>query len=281
MEGLRDRQGLGMKTVIETSPAPLQAKAAEYREYATLFWFLTRRDIQLRYRQTLLGIAWAVLQPLLPMLIFAAVFARFLRLETGEVPYPLFVLSGLAPWTFVAGGVTAASPSFIANYSLLNKVYFPRAILPAASVGAAALDGVVGLGVVLLACLWYGFTPTLSWLLLPAVAASTVLLTMAVGLAAASVATVFRDMKNVVPFLMQLWMYGSPVFYPASLIPDSVEPLAGLNPMVGILEAFRSCLFATAPNWAFLVQSGASVLALCALAGWLFHFLEADLAERA
>jgi lipopolysaccharide transport system permease protein len=278
VEGVRNRSD--MKMVIQPSAMPLGDKAAEYRHYGTLFWFLARRDIQLRYRQTLLGIAWAVLQPLLPMLIFVAVFARLLRMETGEIPYPLFVLSGLAPWTFVASAVTAAGPTFINNYSLLNKVYFPRAILPAATVGAAALDGLVGIVVVLLATLWYGFAPLLPWLLIPVVSALTVLLAVAAGLAVASITAVFRDMKNVVPFLVQLWMYSTPVFYPAQLIPDSLQPLAGFNPMTGILEAFRCCLFGTAPNWTYLWQSAAGALILCATAVWLFHSLEADLAER-
>lgn len=269
-----------MKMVIEHATMPLAARFGEYRSYGTLFWFLARRDIQLRYRQTALGVAWAIVQPLLPVAIFVAIFSRLLSHETGQIPYPLFVLSGLAPWTFVANAVNSASPTFVNNYSLLNKVYFPRAILPAAAVAAAALDGVVAGFAVLAVSLWYGMGPSVSWLLIPLVGAATALLAMASGVAVASLTAVFRDLKNVVPFLVQIWMYATPVFYPAHLVPAPLSPLLGLNPMAGMLEAFRSCLFGTAPNWLMVGQSAAATLILAAAAIAAFHTLEADLAER-
>jgi lipopolysaccharide transport system permease protein len=269
-----------MRMVIQPSSMPLADKLGEYRHYGTLFWFLARRDIQLRYRQTMLGIVWAVLQPLLPMLIFVAVFARLLKLETGEIPYPLFVLSGLAPWTFVANAVNSASPTFVNNYSLLNKVYFPRAILPAAAVAAAALDGLVGGVVVLAVSLWYGVGPSLWWLLIPLPAGATAALAMAAGVTVASLTAVFRDVKNVVPFLVQVWMFSTPVFYPVQLVPGSLRPLAGFNPMTGILEAFRSCLLGAAPDWLLVGQSAVATVILAAVALGVFDALEADLAER-
>ncbi len=267
-------------TVISRSGTPLGAGIGEYGRYGTLFVFLALRDIRLRYRQTMLGVVWAVLQPLLPMLIFAAVFARLLGVETGDVPYPLFVFSGLAPWMFVANAVTAASPAFVNNFTLLNKVYFPRAILPGAAVAATALDGVVAVAAVLALSIWYGFTPALSWLLLPLVGAVAMLLAMGAGLAAASLTAVFRDMKNVVPFLVQVWMYASPVLYPMHLFPRRLRAAAGFNPMAGVLEAFRACLFHVAPDWTIIAQSAAATVVLAGVAVWLFHSLEADLAER-
>jgi lipopolysaccharide transport system permease protein len=266
-------------TVIDQSGKSWRSGIAEYRNAGTLFLFLALRDVRLRYRQTALGVGWAVLQPLLPMLIFAAVFSRLHPVSTG-IPYPVYVFSGFAPWIFIGNGVTAASPTFVNNFAMINKIYFPRAVLPMAVVAALVLDGTVAAAAVLALSIWYGYGPMWSWVLLPVVGIAAVLVAMAAGVAAASLTAVLRDLKNAIPFLVQLWMYGSPVLYPVEWLPPALRRVAGFNPVTGVLEAFRSCLFGTAPEWRLIAQSCVAILVLIAAAAALFHRLEADLAER-
>lgn len=266
-------------TIIEANRRSLRSTLHDYREYGTLLYFLAMRDIRLRYRQTWLGVAWAILQPLLPMLILGAVFSRVLH-GTTDIPYTLYVLSGLAPWTFVASAINAGSPTFVNNFNLLNKVYFPRAILPAAAVSATALDGLVGTAAAIAFAWWSGFLPRWEWLLLPLIYGLAVILAMAATLLAASLMTLFRDMKNVVPFGVQIWMYASPVLYPLPLVPEPLRMLAGFNPMTGVLELFRSALLGTALNNTLLAQSALGLLVLIVAAFLVFESLEADLAER-
>lgn len=267
-------------TVIDQSGDGLFHKIAECRRYRTLFVFLALRDITLRYRQTVLGVVWAVLQPLLPVVIFTAVFARVLRPSTGGVPYWLFVLAGMAPWTFFANAISMSGATFVSNHNLLNKVYFPRAILPGAAVAACSLDFLVVGALVLGLALWRGYRPNLEWLLLPVIALITAGLAMSVGLALASLMALYRDVKHILPFLVQLWMFGTPIMYSVSLLPRQLQPAVGLNPMAGVIEALRSCLFATPPDWKLLTLSAFSSLAIAFAAIFLFHRLEADLAER-
>jgi len=267
-------------TVIDPTGVPLFRKIAEYRRYRTLFVFLALRDITLRYRQTLLGVLWAVLQPILPMAIFTVVFARVLRPTTGGIPYWLFVLAGLAPWTFFASAMNTAGTTFINNQGLLNKVYFPRAILPGAAVAACLLDWLVTGLCVLALVAWQGYRPTLQWLLLPVIVLLTTILAMSVGLALASLMALYRDVKHVLPFLVQLWMFSTPIVYPISLLPQRLRWAVGLNPMAGVVEALRSCLFRTPPNWNLLTLSLLSTLVVGLAATLIFHRLEADLAEQ-
>ncbi|MBZ5601721.1 MAG: ABC transporter permease [Acidobacteriia bacterium] len=266
-------------TVITPSGAPLASRIAEYRHCATLLVFLTLRDIRLRYRHTLLGILWAVAQPVLPMLIFAAVFSRTLRFETGA-PYFLFVFAGLAPWMFLANAVNSASTAFISNYNLLNKVYFPRAILPAAAVFAFVIDWLVAGAVLAGLCAWNGFAPQMEWLALPAIVPAGVFVAMVAGLGAASLSALFRDMKTVVPFLVQVWMYATPVFYPLDVLPAAIRRVIGFNPMTGVVEAFRACLFGRPLDWTLIAQSAVATVVLTIAVAMLFNALEADLAEQ-
>lgn len=274
------RSSLEALTVIDASGASLARKIGEYRQYRTLFLFLTLRDIMLRYRQTVLGVLWAVLQPILPMIIFTAVFARVFRPETGGVPYSLFALAGLAPWTFFANAIMASGSTFVSNHNLLNKVYFPRAILPAASVAAYLIDWLV-MGVFLVGLvLWRGYRPTSEWLIMPLIAVLTAILAMAVGLALASLMAMYRDVKHVLPFVVQLWMYATPIIYPPKLVPQRFRWAMALNPMTAVVESFRSCLFGTPVDWNLMAMSGLSAVLICVVAALLFHRLEADLAER-
>jgi lipopolysaccharide transport system permease protein len=267
-------------TVIDPSGVPLFRKIAEYRRYRTLFVFLALRDIALRYRQTLLGVLWAVLQPLLPMAIFTVVFTRVLRPTTGGIPYWLFVLAGMAPWTFFASAINMSGNSFINSQGLLNKVYFPRAILPGAAVAACLLDWLLTGLFVLALVVWQGYRPTAQWLLLPVIVLMTTVLAMSVGLGLASLMAMYRDVKHVLPFLVQLWMFATPIVYPPSLVPERLRWAVGLNPMAGVVEALRSCLFGTPMDWRLLNLSLLASLVIGLAATLLFHRLEADLAEQ-
>jgi lipopolysaccharide transport system permease protein len=267
-------------TVIEGTRISFTQRIAEYWHYPTLLYLLTLRDIMLRYRQTALGVVWAIVQPILPMLIFTVLFARVLRPETGAVPYSVFALAGLAPWTFFANAINTSSSTFVSNQNLLNKIYFPRAILPGAAVAACLPDLLVGLSFLFGLALWRGYRPTSEWLLLPVITLIATVLAMAVGLGAASLIAIYRDMKHLFPFLVQLWMYATPVVYPAKLLPHKIRWCLGLNPMAGVVEGFRYCLFGTAPDWHLLALSGLSGTCIVIAAALLFHRMEVDLAER-
>jgi lipopolysaccharide transport system permease protein len=273
------QQGAHPVTVIDGSAAS-GLNLAEYWQYRTLFVFLTTRDIKLRYRQTWRGVVWALVQPLLPMLIFAAIFARVLRPELPYGPYWLYVLAGLAPWNFFANAVNYASLTFVGNFNLLNKVYFPRAVLPFAAVSACLIDILVSGSVLIGVSWWQGYPPSWRLFLIPLVMLAGYAAAIAVGLAAASLTVLYRDLKPLISFLVQVWMYATPVLYPLTMIPGRWRWLAWLNPMTGVVEAFRHCLFGAAVDW---IRAGLSLLAI-ALVGiaavLVYGRLEADLAER-
>ena len=266
-------------TVIDAAERGGSA-ASEYRRYRTLFVFLILRDIRLRYRKTWRGVAWAMLQPLLPMLIFAAIFSRVIRPELPQGPYWLFVLAGLAPWNFFANAVNYAGATFVNNFGLLNKVYFPRAILPAASVSACLPDLLVSSAVLIALSWWQGYPPGWRLLLLPAAMLAEVAVAFAVGLTAASLNVLYRDLKPVVPFLVQVWMYATPVLYPLALMPPALHRLAWLNPMAGVVAAFRGALFGFSPQGSGIAVSALAGVAVAVCAVVLFRKVEADLAER-
>lgn len=267
--------------IIDSSGIGLSAQVAEYSSYRSLFWFLIVRDTKLRYRQTALGITWAVIQPLLPMAIVTVVFARVLGARTDGPPYWLFALAGFAPWSFFASAINASSVAFVNNRNLLGKIYFPRAILPAAAAGGFVLDWIVSATLVLALVLSRGHAPSLSWLLLPIVMAAGVLVAVAIGLGLASLTAMYRDLRHGLPFLIQIWMYATPVVYPLTIVPRSVQFVIALNPVTGIVEAFRACAFGMAPDWTLLGLSVLSATAISAIAFAVFFRLEADLAERA
>jgi lipopolysaccharide transport system permease protein len=239
----------------------------ELWEFRELLYFLIWRDVKVRYKQTVLGAVWAVLQPALYMVLFTLVFGRLAHLPSENVPYPVFVFAGLLPWTFVAGAVTNAGTSLVNNAGLITKVYFPRLIVPLGSVGAGVVD--VGVGFVLLLGLqWYYRVPvTVGMLLLPVVLGLAVVIAVACGAMLSALTVAYRDFRYVVPFAVQVWMYATPVVYPASLVPTRWRPLLWLNPMAGVVEAFRSLTLGRPLDWTLVATStGTSVLWLIAAA---------------
>lgn len=234
--------------------------------YRELLYFLIWRDVKVRYKQTALGITWVVIQPLLMTLIFTVFLGRLARVPSDDIPYPLFVYSGLLSWTFFASAVNNGGHSLVGSAHLITKVYFPRLILPAAAVCARLVDFAVALIIMFGLMIYYGVAPTPSILLLPALIVLITLLALALGTGIAALNVEYRDIGVALPVLIQLWMFASPVLYPASLVPEEWWWLYALNPMNGIVEGFRAALFGREFD---LIALGASagatiVLLLCA-----------------
>ncbi len=221
-----------------------------------LLYFLVWRDVKVRYRQTLLGAGWAVLQPLAQMLIFTLIFSRAAGVTTGDVPYPLFALAGLLAWQFFSSSVNAAGASLINQSALVTKVYFPRLLVPASCIGVAAVDLCIGLLLLGGAFAWFGWPPAASLVLLPIVLLPLAAAALGLGLLIASLTVRYRDARIAVPFLLQIGLFATPVLYPASLLPESYAWIAAANPMAAIIDGFRGVIL------------GASIDAMLAIKAW-------------
>jgi lipopolysaccharide transport system permease protein len=254
---------------------------AEFWSARELTWMLARREVQLRYRHSVAGIGWAVMQPLITLLVLA-VFQSFVGRGTkGGVPYPLYAMTGLVIWTFFGHALTQCSSSVLRQTSIIKKVYFPLLILPLSSVLAASADLVVALPLVAVLMLYYGYPPTLWLLLMPVFVIHLILSAAAFGVWLALLNTRFRDTANALPFVMQLWFFLTPIAYFATQIPQRWRLVVGLNPMIGIMEGFRMTLFGRVePNlgvWVGLSWSITLILLFSGVA--LFQHGEATLAE--
>ncbi len=248
--------------------------------YHELFFFLTWRDVKVRYKQTLLGAAWAIIQPLFTMLIFTLVFSALARIPSDNIPYPLFAYAGLLPWTFFANATTASGQSLIGNTNLITKVYFPRLIIPCASVGAGALDFVIAFVVLIGLMIFYGVGLTWRVLLLPPLMLLTVFVALGVGLWMSALNVRYRDVRHALPFLIQLWMFASPVIYPTSIVPAKWRWILLLNPLTGIIEGFRAALFHRQEfDWMALAASASITLILLIYSTHVFRRMERSFAD--
>ena len=208
--------------------------------YRELLWVLVGRDVRVRYKQTVLGAAWAILRPVLAMAVFTVVFGRLAKMPSEGAPYPVFVLAGLVPWTFFSTAATGAAESLVGSQGMISKVYFPRLLVPLSTLGVALVDALVGLAVLAGMAAWYRLPFGLSLLWLPAALLLLLLATLAVGTLLSALVASFRDFRHVAPFLLQLWLYATPVVYPASLFPPRWRWLLYLNPVAGPVEGFRA-----------------------------------------
>jgi lipopolysaccharide transport system permease protein len=265
--------------LIKSEEAGVQLNLADIWAYRELLYFLAWRDIKVRYKQTLIGVAWVIIQPLLMMLIFTLVFTKFARVDTGEMPYPVFAYSGLLLWTFFSTAVTSGTNSLISNTSLVTKVYFPRAFIPAAAVAAGLVDFAVGS--LLLAALAAYYRVDAGWglLLLPGFVLLATLMALGVGMLASALTVKYRDLRHVLPFLLQVWMFASPVIYPTGIVPPSWRWLLALNPMTGVLEGFRAALAGLPFDWPHVAVSATFAAALLACAYYAFRRLEDTFAD--
>ncbi|HEY6047340.1 MAG TPA: ABC transporter permease [Pyrinomonadaceae bacterium] len=260
--------------LIESEQSGVRLNLGELWRFRELLYFLTLRDIKVRYKQTLLGITWVLIQPLLTMLIFTLVFNRFVRVNTGAMPYPLFALSGLMLWLFFSNAVTNSTASLVLNAQLISKVYFPRMFIPAASVGTGLVDSAISLSLLIIVAIYYGTTWTLSALLLPLFILLMALFALGVGLIFASLTVKYRDLRHALPFLIQLWMFASPVVYPASVVPQKWQWILLINPVAAILEGFRAALTGSPIDWLRLLIASAIILFVLIVALYVFRRAE-------
>lgn len=237
--------------------------AAELWRYRGLFGFLVWRDINVRYAQTVLGAGWAIIQPLLTMVVFTIIFGNFANIPSEGVPYPVFSLCALVPWTYFAMALTNSSSSLVTSANLITKIYFPRVVIPFSPVLAGLVDFAIAFVILLLAMLLYGIVPGgIALLVVPVGILVTVLTAAGMGCWLSAMNLQYRDVKYVVPFLVQVWMYSSPIVYPMSIVPERYHALYALNPMTGVIEGFRSALLGTSPvSWSLMgISFVASVL---------------------
>ncbi len=229
--------------VIEPRRRSLAINLHDFWQYRELLYVLTLRDIKVRYKQTVLGILWVIIQPLLMMIVFTLFFGRLAKIPSDGIPYPLFAYTGLLPWTFFSNALNSSGNSLVGNSSLITKVYFPRMIIPIAAVGSGLIDFVIAFGLLVLLMLYYriGFSPNI--LMLPILALLTALLAIGVGMWMSALNVKYRDIRYALPFLIQLWLFATPVIYPSSLIPDKWRWLFWINPLTGLIEGYRSAIF--------------------------------------
>jgi len=248
--------------------------ALELRElwlYRELLFFLAWRDIKLRYKQTALGAAWAILQPLLTMVIFSVIFGQLAKLPSDGIPYPIFTYAALLPWQLFSFALTNSSNSLINSQNLISKVYFPRLIIPLASTLAGLMDFAIAFLVLLGLMAYYHITPTMAILYLPLFLILALLSALAVGVWLSALSVEYRDVRYIVPFLTQFWMYATPIAYASSLIPENWRLLYGLNPMTGVVEGFRWALLGIQTSGGSMILVSAAVVVVMFISG-LYYF---------
>jgi lipopolysaccharide transport system permease protein len=211
-------------------------------QYRDLLWLWAGREVRVRYKQSLLGVAWAIVQPLVLTVVFTLIFSRLARVDTGGIPYPIFAYTALVPWTFFSTSLGFGIPSLIANMNLVTKIYFPREVLPLASIGAASVDFAAASAIFVGMLIFYGVWPGVHALWILPLLVLQILLTIGVTLLGSAAIVFFRDMRFVVPLITQVWMYATPIIYPVELVPEHLRPYYFLNPMAGIIDGYRRAL---------------------------------------
>ena len=254
----------------------------ELREYRDLFYFLVWRDIKVLYKQTVLGFTWAVIRPLLSMVVFSIVFGRLAQVPSDGVPYPIFTFVALVPWTYFATSMTDSTQSLVSNRNMLTKVYFPRLVIPMTPVLAKLFDFGIACVVLVLMMLGYSIYPTWQVVFLPLLVALMILTAAGVGMWLSALAVQYRDVELASPFISQLLMYAAPVVWPASLVPDQLRPIYGLYPMAGVIEGFRSALLGTNPMpWDLILPGTVSAFLIATFGALYFRRLEQSFADVA
>ncbi len=258
-------------TIIEPKKGWIPIDLKEIWNYRELLYFLTKRDIKVRYKQTVLGGLWAIIQPVFTMIVFTLFFGRLAKMPSDGIPYPIFVYAGLLPWTYFANALSTSGNSLVGSANLITKVYFPRLIIPASASMAGLLDFFIAMLVMGAMMIYYQFVPSIGILLFPFLVGLTFLCAVGVGLWLSALNVQYRDIRYVIPFLIQLWMFVSPVIYPISMVPQKYQWLLALNPMGGVIEAYRASLLGHMPiNW-FLLGLSTVVIIILFLSG-LYYF---------
>lgn len=266
-------------TTIEPSRGWVPINLSELWHYRELLYFLTWRDVKIRYKQTVLGALWAIIQPLLTMLIFTLFFGRLAGVPSDNIPYPLFAYAGLLPWTFFANAISNSGNSLVGSSNLIRKVYFPRMIIPGAAVAAGLVDFMFAFMLLVALMFYYKVEVTSNLLLFPLVLSLTTVLAIAVGMWLSALNVKYRDVRFALPFVVQLWMFVSPVIYPASFLPSNVRWILFLNPMTGIIEGGRSALFGRPFNWTSMGVSAAFTTGFLVYSSYTFRRMEKSFAD--
>lgn len=258
-------------TVISPSRNLLSLNLRDLWEYRELLYFLVWRDIKVRYKQTVIGAGWAVLQPFLTMLVFSVFFGKLAKVPSEGVPYPLFAYAALVPWQMFAYALTESGNSLITNRQLITKVYFPRILIPLSAIFAGVVDFILAFIVLLGMMLFYGITPTVKIFTLPLFLLLGIATAVAVGLWLSALNAQYRDVRYTIPFITQFWLFATPIAYPSSLVPEKWRALYGLNPMAGVVEGFRWALLGTASKIGPMIT--VSVIAvIILLVGGIIYF---------
>jgi lipopolysaccharide transport system permease protein len=268
-------------TVIEPKKGWGPVDLVEIWKYRELLYFLTKRDIKVRYKQTVLGGLWAVIQPVFTMIVFTLFFGRLAKMPSDGIPYPIFVYAGLLPWTYFANAISASGNSLVGSANLITKTYFPRLIVPASACLGGLLDFLLAMVVLGGLMLYYGFVPGLSGILLfPFLVSVTFLCALGVGFWLSALNVQYRDVRYVIPFLVQLWLFVSPVIYPVSIVGEKYQWLLALNPMGGVIDAYRTCILGHLPvDWHLLGISVVTTLALFFTGLYYFQRMERVFAD--
>jgi len=256
---------------IQPSRGWVSLRLRELWEYRELLYFLTWRDIEIRYKQTALGAAWAIIQPLFTMLVFSLFFGKLAKVPSDGIPYPIFCYAALVPWTFFANGLTQSSNSLVGSSNLLTKVYFPRLTIPLATVFSGVVDFLLAFGILLVMMIFYGVPITFKVLWFPVFLSLALVTSLGVGLWLSALNVQYRDVRYVVPFITQFWMLATPIAYPSSLLSEPWRTIYGLNPMAGVIEGFRWALLGSRISVGPLLAVS-SVAAFLIMIGGAFYF---------
>lgn len=267
-------------TRIRPSKGWVSLRLRELWEYRELLWFLVWRDVKVRYKQTALGAGWAILQPVATMVVFSLFFGRLAGIPSDGLPYPIFSFAALVPWTFFSQGLSQSANSLVGSQNLITKVYFPRLAIPIASVLAGLIDFALAFVVLLGMMLFYGIVPGPAVVALPALLLLALVTALGAGLWLSALNVQFRDVRYIVPFLTQLWLFVTPIAYPSSLLGEPWRTVYGLNPMAGVVEGFRWALLGTAqPPGSMLAASTLAALALLVSGAFYFRRMEKTFAD--
>ena len=243
-------------------------------EYRELVYYMVWRDVIVRYKQTMLGVGWAVIQPLAVMVVFTVIFGRLAQLPSDGVPYPVFAMAALVPWQLFSSAFSGAANSVVSNAGVISKVYFPRLIVPLAAVASTIVDFAVSLALLAGLMIWYGVAPSGNAIFLPVFVAAALVTALAAGLWTAALNVKYRDVRYLLPYALQLWLFLSPVAYSVSLVPAQYQWLYSLNPLAGVIQGFRWALFGGPEPWRLLF--GSSVAATVLLVAGLYYFRRAE-----
>lgn len=265
--------------VIEPSKGWIPVNLRELWHYRDLLYILTLRDIKVRYKQTALGAVWAIIQPLFTMLIFTLFFGKLAGMPSDDLPYPLFTFAGLLPWTYFSNSITNSGNSLVGNSNLITKVYFPRMIIPMASVASGLVDFAIAFGLLILLMIYYGVGFSVNLVMLPVLVVLTSLLAVGIGMWMSALNVKYRDIRHALPFLIQIGMFISPIIYPPTILPEKWRWLFAFNPMTGIIEGYRSAIFGKSFDWFSLGLAAIITFVILFYSAYMFKRMEKSFAD--